>query len=171
MTEIVRTAAVFNNDLEAVKRELKRLSSAKSRLNKRPNAPGFEEQMTKLLQAEYTMQRVREYLAGTKKSYTTMSKDDIKNLSYDECVKALKSIQCKKTHTRWLTDTEGDNDEYRSACQIEAWLKEHKETIEPRKTGYIQKTDLLSRLSTLRTCGDLTAEDVINDLENYITNE
>ncbi|WP_226164237.1 hypothetical protein, partial [Hymenobacter terricola] len=66
--------------------------------------------------------------------------EDVQELSYDETVRAIKSIQSKKSLTKWLTDVAGDNDEYRNACRVEELLRAHKEMLQPEGSNVVRKS-------------------------------
>ena len=122
-------AVELGNDVLKVKQELKRLQSVKCRLKKQRGKSTFEAEMRAVLEEEQLLKDVRALLEPKDKTVTTFEQDDVENLDYDETIKAIKSIQSKKTLTKWLTAVEGDNDEYRNACRIEKMLLEHKAQI------------------------------------------
>ena len=82
--------------------------------------------------------------------------------------KAIRSIQSKKTLTKWLTDVEGDNDEYRKACEIERMLIERREKIKPVDNQYIRKTDLQTIIDTIESSGDLSQERIVEMLKSLM---
>ena len=116
MKEIEKAAEKFGNDLEAVAKELKRVQSLKCRLKKQKGKKTYEEEMTEVVKYEQVLKEVRQLLDPKEKPVTMYTQEDVDQLDYDETIKAIRSIQSKKTLTKWLTDVEGDNDEYRKAC-------------------------------------------------------
>ena len=64
---------------------------------------------------------------------------DVDELDYDETIKAIRSIQSKKTLTKWLTTVENDNDEYRKACKIEKMLIERRESTNRLTMNMLEK--------------------------------
>ena len=129
MTEIEKMAEKFNNDLEAVAKELKRVQSLKCRLKKQKGKKTYEEEMTEVVKYEQVLKEVRQLLDPKEKPVTMYTQEDVDQLDYDETIKAIRSIQSKKTLTRWLTDVEGDNDEFRKAVEIEKMLIERRNQI------------------------------------------
>lgn len=121
----------MNNQLEQIKKELKRVASVKCRLNKQKGKKSYEEDMRKILEEENKLKELRDTLTQPKKTVTTFTYEDIQQLSYEDILKAIKSIQSKKSNTKWLTPIEGDNDEYRNACRIEEMLNERKSQLQP----------------------------------------
>ena len=55
MTEIEKMAEKFNNDLEAVAKELKRVQSLKCRLKKQKGKKTYEEEMTEVVKYEQVL--------------------------------------------------------------------------------------------------------------------
>ena len=161
-------AIELGQDLEAVKKELKRVASVKCRLLKQKGLPNYEEKMEEVLKEEQLLKEVRTYLVGTKKTVTTYTQEDVDSLTYDETVKALKSIQSKKSLTRWLTTTEGDNDEFRSACKIEEMLKEHIKNVKPIEDNTVRKSDIQSVIDTIESTGKISTEKILEMLKALV---
>lgn len=168
LKEIEKIANEYNNDILEVKKALKRIQSSTCRLGKQKFRPDYDEKMTKLLQEERILKEVRNLLDPKEKTVPTLTKDDIELFDYDQTIKAKKSIQSKKYHTRWLTAVEGDNDEFRQACQIEDWLNEHLKNIKPIEDTVIRKTDLITIIDTIKSNQDLSQERIIELLESLI---
>ena len=119
---IEKKAQELNNDMEQVRKALRRVQSMKCNLLKQKGRSDYEAKMAQTLAEEQILKEVRSLLEPKGTTVTTMTQSDIDMLDFDQTVKAIKSIQSKKTHTRWLTDVEGDNDEFRRACHIESML-------------------------------------------------
>lgn len=168
MQAIVETAASLDNDLEKVNRELKRIASVKCRLKKMPGRSDFQENMTAVLQEEELLKNVKSYISGPRKTVSTLTQDEVDHMTLDETMKALKAIQSKKTHTKWLTTIPGDNDEYREACRIEQMLKSHRDCMSPGQLGMLSKVDMLKMIDTLRLCDDLSIEDCLDRIVEYV---
>lgn len=161
-------AIELGQDLENVKRELKRVASVKCRLLKQKGRPDYEEAMESVLKEEQLLKEVRTYLVGSKKTVTTFVQEDVDQLTYDETVKALKSIQSKKSLTRWLTINEGDNDEFRNACNIEEMLKEHIKSVKPVEDNMVRKSDIQNVIDTIETTGDISTERILEMLKALV---
>ena len=157
-------AIELGNDIEAVKRELKRVASVKCRLLKQKGLKDYEERLEACLKEEQLLKEVRTYIVGTKKTVTTFEQADVDALTYDETVKALKSIQSKKSLTKWLTDTEGDNDEYRHACKIEEMLKEHVKSVKPIEDNTVRKSEIQRVIDTIESTGKISTEKILEML-------
>jgi hypothetical protein len=150
------------------RKELKRLQSKKCNIKKAPGKKSYESDLKKVLEEEEIMKQVRSLLDPKEKTVTTFEQEDVNLLDYDETIKAIKSIQSKKTHTRWLTAEEGNNDEYRNAVRIERMLIEHKNNIKPVDDNYIRKTDLMTIIDELEHHVELSHERIIEMLKELI---
>ena len=160
---IEKKADEWGRDLAVVASEIKRLQSAKYRLKKFKGRSDYDLKMTAILQEEEVLKEVRQLLDPKEKPVTMYTEDDVKVLDYDETVKALKSIQSKKC----LTKYDPDNQEgYKKACEIEAWLNEHKKSIKPVDTAYVRRTDLQTVIDTIKETGDIKVETILEMLEN-----
>lgn len=171
MTNLKNVEQIANdlgNDLEKVSRELKRIQSIKCRLKKQKGKSTYESEMTEILKQEQILKEVRNLLDPKEKTVTTFEQEDVDRLDYDETIKALKSIQSKKTLTRWLTPTEGDNDEFRSAVRIEQMLLEHKKQIRPIEETVVRKTDLVTIIETIESNKDLSQERIVELLKGLL---
>lgn len=168
LKNVEEKAIELGQDLEVVKRELKRVASVKCRLLKQKGRPDYEEAMESVLKEEQLLKEVRTYLVGSKKTVTTFNQEDVDQLTYDETVKALKSIQSKKSLTRWLTINEGDNDEFRNACKIEEMLKEHIKSVKPVEDNMVRKSDIQNVIDTIETTGDISTERILEMLKALV---
>ena len=166
LKEIEKVAREFNNDVDLVSKEIKRLQSVKCRLKKFKGRSDYDLKMTEVLQQEQVLKEVRSLLDPKEKPVTMYVKEDVDRLDYDETVKALKSIQSKKCLTRWLTEKDGDNDDYKRACQIEDWLNEHKKEVSPIDDAYIRRSDLQTIIDTIKSSGKLSQERILELLES-----
>ena len=158
----------LGHDVEAVKKELKRVASAKCRLLKMKGLPDYEQKLEAILKEEQLLKEVRTYIVGHKKTVTTFEQADVDQLTYDETVKAIRTIQSKKSLTKWLTTVEGDNDEYRAACKIEEMLKQHMATVKPIEDNTIRKSDLQSVIDTIEMTGNISTEKILEMLKSLI---
>lgn len=161
-------AVELGNDIEVVKKELKRVASVKCRLIKQKGLPDYEQKLEAVLKEEQLLKEVRSYITGSKKTVTTFEQEDVDQLTYDETVKALKSIQSKKSLTRWLTENEGDNDEFRSACRIEEMLKQHLAAVKPIEDNTIRKSDLQNVIDTIESTGSISTEKILEMLKALV---
>lgn len=165
---IEKKALEFNNDLEKVKKEIKRLQSVKCRLLKQKGRSDYEEALENVLKEIQVMSEVRRLLEPKEKTVTTFTQEDVDVLDYDETIKAIKSIQSKKSLTRWLTTIEGDNDEFREACKIEEMLLEHKKLMKPVDETQVRKSDLNVIIETIENTEDISRERILEMLKGLI---
>ena len=162
--EIEKKAIELGEDVEVVKKELKRVASVKCRLLKQKGRSDYEEALEEVLKEEQLLKEVRSYITGVKKTVTTFEQADVDQLTYDETTKALKSIQSKKSLTRWLTTEEGNNDEFRAACKIEEMLKEHLKSVKPIEGNTVRKSDIQKVIETIESSGEISKEKVLEML-------
>lgn len=168
LKEIEKVANEFENDLEKVERAIKALASTKSRLKSQKFRADYESKMEDVLKREQILKEVKQLLNPKEKFVTDFEESDIELLDYDQTIKAIKSIQSKKYHTRWLTPNEGDNDEYRKACQIEQMLLKHKDNIKPIDETTIRKTDLVTVIETIESNHELSQERIVEMLKGLL---
>ena len=158
----------FNGDVLAISKELKRVQSLKCRLKKQKGKSSYEKEMTNVIQYEQILKEARQLLEPKEKPTTMFTQEDVDNLDYDETIKAIRSIQSKKTNTRWLTSIEGDNDEYRNACKIEKMLIERRNSIKPIDNEYIRKSDLQTIIDTIESSGKLSQTKIVELLKGLM---
>lgn len=171
MTELRKVeekAIELNNDLVVVNKELKRVASAKCRFIKQKGRKDYDEVMNKILAEEQLLKEVKNLLNQKPKSVTEFEQSDVDKLDYDETIKAIKSIQSKKSRSLYLTTEPGDNDEYREAVRIEKMLLQHKDNIKPVDEMYIRKSDLQSIIDTIENNLDLTNERIVEMLNKLM---
>lgn len=168
LKNIEQIANELGNDIEKVQRELKRIQSVKHRLKKQKGRSTYEAEMTEVLKQEQILKEVRNLLEPKAKTVTTFEQEDVDRLDYDETIKAIKSIQSKKTLSRWLTTTECDNDEYRNAVRIEQMLLEHKKQIRPVDETVVRKTDLVTIIETIESNQDLSQDRIVELLKGLL---
>lgn len=168
LRNIEQMAKEFKN-VEEVKKAIRSLQSQKSRLKKQKSRSDYEEKMTEILQQEQLLKEVRDYFEPKKKPVTQMTKADIELLSYDETIKAIKSIQSKKCLVQHATPNIADNEEYKKACQIEQWLLEHKQNIKPIEETVIRKSEINDLIEHLKNQDEkISKEYIISLLEKLL---
>ncbi len=153
---------------ENVARELKRVQSLKCRLKKQKGRADYSDKMTEILQQEQLLKEVRQLLNPKKKPITQYEQADVDKLDYDETIKAIRSIQSKKTLSRWLTDVEGDNDEFRNAVRIEKMLIERREMIKPVDENNVRKTEIQTIIDTIESSGKISQEKILELLKKLV---
>lgn len=168
MKKVQELAERFNNDVLLINKELKRVASIKSRLKKQKGKSTYQEEMENVLGYYQVLVEAKQLIDPKEKPVTMYTQEDVDQLDYDETVKAIRSIQSKKTLTRWLTPVEGDNDEYRNACKIEAMLIERRNNTKPVDNEFIRKTDLQTIIDTIESSGKLTQNKIVELLKGLM---
>lgn len=169
LTMVEEKALELNNDLHEVERQLKNLRSRKCILKKKKGLKNYESQMTTILQDIQLLVEVKALLNPREKFVTEYEQEDVDKLDYEETLRAKKTIQSKKFHTRWITDVEGDNDEFRNACRIEQMLLEHEKKVKPFDNEmYVRKSDLTTIIDTIESSGELSQERILELLKSLL---
>lgn len=154
--------------VENVSRELKRIQSLKCRLKKQKGKSTYEAEMTEVIKQEQILKEVRQLLDPKDKPVTQYEQADVDQLDYDETIKAIRSIQSKKTLSRWLTEVEGDNDEFKNAERIEKMLIARRETIKPVDENNVRKTEIQTIIDTIESSGKLSQKQILELLNKLI---
>lgn len=168
MKKVEEKARMLGNDMEMVKKELKKVQSVKCRLAKQKGRSDYDQAMKEVLAEEQLLKEVRRLLDPKERAVTEFEQEDVDRLDYDQTVKALKSIQSKKTLSRWLTDVEGDNDEYRNAVRIEEMLKKHRDEVKPVDEAYIRKSELQAVLDAIESAGEVSQDRIVEMLKGLL---
>ncbi len=168
LKEIEKVANKFENDVEKLRVELKRIQSVKCRLKKQKGKSSYQSEMTEVIKYEQVLKEARQLLDPKEKPVTMYEQKDVDQLDYDETIKAIRSIQSKKTLSKWLTTVEGDNDEYRKAVKIEKMLIERRENIKPVNNEYVRKTDVQTIIDTIESSGKLSQEKILELLKSLV---
>lgn len=168
LKEIEKVARKFNDDADAIAKELKRVQSLKCRLKKQKGKKSYENDMTEVVKYEQVLKEARQLLVPKKKFITEFDESDVEQLDYDETVKAIRSIQSKKTNTKWLTEEAGDNDEFRKACKIEQMLLKRRKELQPVDNEYVRKTDVQTVIDTIESSGNLSQKKIVELLKNLL---
>ena len=168
LKEVEKISVKFDNDVEKISKELKRVQPVKCRLKKQKGKSSYEKEMTETLRYEQVLKEARQLLEPREKSVTMYEQSDVDELDYDETIKAIRSIQSKKTLTKWLTTVENDNDEYRKACEIEKMLIERRESTKPTDNEHVRKTELQTIVDTIESSGQLSQEKILELLKSLI---
>lgn len=154
--------------VEAVAKELKRVQSTKCRLKKQKGKSTYESEMNEVLREEQLLKEARQLLDPKEKPTTQYTQEDVDSLDYDETIKAIRSIQSKKTLTKWLTTVEGDNEEFKNAEKIEKMLIERREKIKPVDENNVRKTEIQTIIDTIESSGKLSQEKVVELLKKLV---
>lgn len=165
LKEIEKVAEKFENDVNLIKKELKRIQSAKCRLLKQKGKSNYEKLLTELLQTEQMLKEARSLLEMKPKTVPEYTQADVDLLDYNETLNALNSIRSKKTNSKWLTTEPGENAEYKNACKVEEMLLKHKAQLQPETKQAVTKKDLQTVIDTIASNKDLTNERIIELLQ------
>lgn len=155
-------------DMELVRKELKRIQSVKCRLKKQKGKSTYEQEMKSVLAEEQLLKEVRDLIEPHEKPTTKLTQEDIEKFDYDQTMRAIRSIQSKKTLSQYLTEVQFDNDEYRNACRIEEMLLEHKKTVKPLDQNQIYKTQIQAVIETIENNLELSNQEVIRLLQDIL---
>lgn len=167
LKEVEKVAAELGS-VENIARELKRVQSIKCRLKKQKGKSTYESEMNEALREEQLLKEARQLLDPKEKPTTQYTQEDVDSLDYDETVKAIRSIQSKKTLSRWLTTVEGDNEEFKNAEKIEKMLIERREKIKPVDENNVRKTEIQTIIDTIESSGKLSQEKVVELLKKLV---
>lgn len=176
MTAIVAKATELNFSMVELNKALKRVASVKTRLKQSAGRPDYQVKMTACLQEEQLLKNVRAYISDPRKTVNDLTTEDVAAMSYDEVCRAIKSIQSKKTHTKWADDCEkgadglfipGTGAMYQEACRIEQMLLERKFELKPNAGGF-SKAALRELIATLRLCSDLDVATCLDRIEAFM---
>ena len=144
LSKMVEVFSEQYTTIEEATKKIKSLQSQKCRLKKQQSRPDYDKLMQKVTLEEEAMKQVIQAINGPRLTITTMTEEQLRNLSYDETVKAIKSIQSKKCLTQYDTD----QTEYNKACSIEAILVDHRTSLKPmvNSVSYRKIDELLEYL-------------------------
>ena len=101
---VLQKAEELGNSVEAVTREIKRVASVKCRLNKMPGRSDYALKMANVTEEEELLKAVRDLLKGEPNNTSTLTEEKVASMEYDEVIRAIRSIQSKKTHTKYADD-------------------------------------------------------------------
>lgn len=175
---VLQKAEELGNSIEAVTREIKRVASVKCRLNKMPGRSDYALKMASVTEEEELLKAVRDLLKGEPNNTSTLTEDKIASMEYDEVIRAIRSIQSKKTHTKYaddcLKDEEGlfipgSGESYKEACRIEDMLKARREELKPSVSRF-SRAALLEYMETLDCDYTKGFETKYELLREFITN-
>lgn len=168
LKEIEKVAEAYGNDLVALKKAIKAVQSRKCLHLKKKGLPNYQQKLDEILREEQTLKEAIRLLDPKEKTTTEFTQADVDKLDYDQTIKAIRSIQSKKTHTRWMTDEEGTSDEFKAACKIEKMLLEHKAAIKPVDEAYIRKSELQAVIDTIESSGSVSQDRILEMLKGLM---
>ena len=152
----VEKLAIELGNLENVRKEIKKVQSAKCRLLKQKAKPTYQEEMTEIISKEQLLKEVRSLISPKAKPVTKYDQNDVDLITdLDECNKAIRSIQSKKTNSKYLID------EFNEALKIEDMLIERRKQLEPTSPGHVRKSDVETIIDTLKNNKNLSQEKMI----------
>ena len=166
MTKVDKILEKFPT-VEDLRKELKRVQSVKCRLKKAQYKSTYTDEMTKTLNYEELLKQARTVLEPKEKPVTQYEQADVDELTYDETIKAIKSIQSKKTLSKYLTEDITTNEEYQNACKIEQMLLDHKQKIKPLDESVVSKRDIQDMINNLEQ-SNISKDNIIQMLQNLL---
>lgn len=168
MAEVEKMAKEFDMDVEKVKLELKRIQSAKCRLKKMKFKSSYESEMEKVVCYEDLLKEVKRYIVPQGKFVTDFEREDVEKLSYDEVIRALRSIQSKKCLSKYKVEKIEDNVEYNRACEVEGWLKKKRDSMDSKEDGKVNKMDVMKVIELIENSGEIEVEKIVKELKEII---
>ena len=153
--------AEFNGSVDAINAKLKSLQSQKSRLKKQKERKDYEVKMQTVLAEEQLLKEARQHLEPKSIPVTEMTAADIALLTYDDTVRAIKSIQSKKCLIQFDPDAKT---EYAKTLEIEEMLKDHRETVKEHSDNLIKKSAINDLIQHLEQQDTKIAKDYIVQL-------
>lgn len=154
--------------VDKVNMELKRVQSIKCRLKKMQSRPDNKSQLEKTLVYEDNLKQVRQVLRPIDKKVPDFTQSDIDLLDYDKTVRAIRSIQSKKTLTKYVGKVPEQNDEYVNACKVEQMLLDHRQKLTPIDNNLLKKEQIATIIETIQTSQNLSNEQIVTMLQNLI---
>jgi hypothetical protein len=168
LKDVERKLQELNHNEELITKGLKRVQTEKCRWKKMKGHVDYEQRMIEILSEEQILKEARNLLNPKEKPVTQYTKADIDQLDYDETVKAIRSIQSKKSIVQWKTAVQGDSDEYRDCIRIELLLLDHKKEVKPHDDIYILKTDVQTIIDTMESVNEVSREMIIDLLKSLM---
>lgn len=168
LKEVQKIAEKFQFDKSMIAQELKNVQSLKHRLKLKKYMVTYESKMSEVLKYEQVLKEARALVDPKDKAVTQYEQADIDLLDFEQTVRAIKSIQSKKTNTKYLTVEPGEHEDYKAAVIIEQMLLAHKETVQPVDEQFVRKTDIQTILETIQMTQDITVDTIVNLLQDLV---
>lgn len=165
LKDVEKVMNELDSDLEKVRKELKRIQSVKCRLKKQKFKKSYESEMIAVLKREQVVKEVRQLLEPKEKNVPDYLQEDVDQLDYDQTVKAIRSIQSKKTLSKYLTEVACENEEYRNAVRVEKMLLEHRKKVQPLDDLSVRKTQIESVIEVIESNEELSKETLLDLLK------
>lgn len=167
LRKIEETVAKFNNDLELLTREVKKVQSVKCRLKKMKFKSNYEQEMNEILKYEQILKEAKSLLTPREKFVTEYNEQDVNKLTLDQTVHAIRSIQSKKTLSKYLVENIENNSTYQNACTIETLLINHKNALIQTNADVdkVKKTEIDSIVETIENNKDLSTDRILELLK------
>lgn len=163
----IEKASKEYKSLDEVKKALKSVQSIKCRLIKQKERKDYEVEYSKIVLKEQILKEVRSLFEPKKQFVTTYTKEDVEKLTYDETIKAIKSIQSKKC----LEQHSSDKTELNRALEIEKMLLEHKENVKPIEDNVVKKTDIETIKNQIENMNEKVSKEYVLELLSKLTNQ
>lgn len=166
MIKMMNELKVEYPTLELTQAKLRSVQSTKSRLSKQKERPDYTLLMNNTLMLEQQLKELVKYYQEPKLTITTMSKEQLEQLTYDETVKAIKSIQSKKC----LSQHDTDKTEYNKALEIEEILLAHRNNNKPLNDNVVSKMSIIELVELIKLQDKklVTKDFIIEQLERLL---
>lgn len=142
-------------DLAVVNKMIRNIQSIKSKLKKQKELANYDYQMDKVLRKEQILKELKGYFTPQVVPTTAYTQEIVDELTQDEVLKALKSIQSKKCNTRYLIDKEP----FENACKVEEMLVKRRELL--KGENVISKKSLDDVIGTIESLDDMSKEQLV----------
>lgn len=157
LTNVVEKANELNNDKDTVLREIKRVASIKCRHKKLKGHENYEQKMIEILAEEQLLKEVRDYLSEKKVTFTTMNDEQIKELTYEETIRAIKSIQSRKCNNQY------DEAIYNECIEMEKKLLAHKQTVK-KEENVVTKANINDIINLVENVDEIDKDKILEML-------
>ena len=167
LKKIQETLTKFNNDIESINREIKKIQSIKCRLKKQKFKSSYNSEMSEILKYEQIVKEAKSLLNPREKFVTEYNEQDVNVLTLDQTIHAIRSIQSKKTLSKFLVENLEENSIYQNAKTIEDLLIAHKNVLiqTNQDIDKVKKTEIVSIIETIENNETLSKEELIRLLE------
>lgn len=170
LKKIEEMANKFNNDVDLINKEIRKVQTIKCRLKKMKFKSSYNSEMTEILKYEQILKEAKSLLNPREKFVTEFNEEDVRILTLEQTIKAIRSIQSKKTLSRFLTENISENSEYQNALKIETLLIDHKnKLIEANQNiDKVKKTEVASIIETIENNEKLSNDAILELLKKLI---
>lgn len=153
--------------IDSINKEIKKVQSIKCRLKKQKFKSSYNSEMSEILKYEQILKEAKNLLNPREKFVTEFNEQDVNELTLDQTIRAIRSIQSKKTLTKYIKEKIEENFEYQNALKIETLLIIHKNKLikNNEDVDKVEKTEITKIIEVLQDNEKLTKDQIIELLE------